>query len=88
MPTSYESEILDATRDEIAADPLLQSGEISVHEVRVEGVYPDTQVVVDYTRNGSRGYKSFLIYNRTYPGGEEFPPAGTVAGVITTNIAD
>lgn len=88
MPTAYETEVLDATRSELASDPLLQSGGISVQEVRLEGAYPNTKVVVSYTRSGSPASKSFLIYNHSYPGSAESPPADTVAAVIATNIAD
>lgn len=88
MPTVYETEVLNTTRDELAADPFLRSDGITVQDVQLEGTYPATKVVVTYTRDAVTGTKSFLIYNRSYPGGAEQPPASTIAAVIATNILD
>lgn len=89
MPTAYEDEVLTATREELADDPWLQSySGITVVDVRLEGVYPNTEVIVTFTQGGYTATKSFLIYNGSYPGGAEQPPVDTIAAIIATNILD
>lgn len=39
-------------------------------------------------QDGATWAKSFKLYNRSYPGGDEFPDLDTVAVVIATNVAD
>lgn len=93
MPSAYEDEVLTATREELAEDPWLEKDGITIEDVRLEGVYPNTEVIVTFTQSGigSSGYtatKSFLIYNGSYPGGNERPPVGTIAAIIATNVLD
>ncbi len=88
MPTAYEDEVLTATREELADDPFLGSDGVTVEDVRLEGRYPNTKVVVVFTQHGYTATKSFLIYNGSYPGGDERPPVGTIAAIIATNVVD
>lgn len=88
MPTSYETDVLNATLAELQDNPFLPSDGITIQQVALQGVYPNTSVVVSYTRGNQTFSKSFLIYNRSYSGGAESPPAGTIASTISANISD
>lgn len=89
MPTEYETTVLNATRDQLSGGILLEIGGISVQEVQLQGTYPDTEIVVAFTRGGSAEYtKSFKLYNRSYPGGEEFPDPNEVACIVAVNVPD
>lgn len=89
MPTQYETDVLNATRDELSGGRLLEVMDIIVNDVQLEGAYPDTEIVVAYSRGGSsESTKSFKLYNRSYPGGEEFPDPGEVACIVAVNVAD
>lgn len=88
MPTGYETDVLNATREELSEGPLLGIMGISVHDVELVGSYPATEIVVSYTRDEIECQKRFKLYDRSYPGGEEFPDADLVATIIATNVAD
>lgn len=88
MSTAYEDEVLNATQEELAEDPLFGSAGIAILGSHLEGEYPDTKVIVTYTRDAYTATKSFFIYNGSYPGGAERPPVDTIAAIIATNILD
>lgn len=88
MPTSYEIQVRDATLEELHANPFLTSDGITVQQVTIRGVYPNTAIVVSYSQGQQNLSKSFPIYDRGYPGGAESPPAGTIASIISAAIVD
>lgn len=88
MPTEYETDVLAATREELRGGRLLELTGITVQDVELVGSYPGTEIVVSYTQDDSEYQKTFKLYNRSYPGEEEFPDAGNVAAIIATNVAD
>ena len=88
MATPYETDVFNATRDQLSGGLLLEINGVTVQDVQLLGTYPDTEVVVAFKQGGAQYAKSFKLYNRSYPGGEEFPPVDVVATVIATNVAD
>lgn len=88
MATTYETDVLNATRAQLSVGSLLAEAGVSVQGVALLGTYPDTEVVVAFTYGGDEYTKSFKLYNRSYPDGEEFPSPGLVASIIAVNVAD
>lgn len=84
----YEADVLAATREELSGGRLLELMGVAVQDVELLGSYPETEIVVGYTQGDFECQKTFKLYNRSYPGGDEFPDAGIVAAIIATNVAD